>query len=71
MKTRKKKADASNSKAKKKERSLSTEIIGILLIFLAIFSFLSLVGYDSKDPSAFTTAPPGYHVLIYAGRFGS
>lgn len=71
MKTRKKKADASNSKAKKKERSLSTEIIGILLIFLAIFSFLSLVGYDSKDPSAFTTAPPGYHVHNYAGRIGS
>lgn len=71
MKTRKKRADASNSKAKKKERSLSTEIIGILLVFLAVFSFLSLISYDSKDPSAFTTAPSGYHVHNYAGRIGA
>ena len=51
---RKKKRDileASSLKLLRKRGIRSFEIIGIFLIFLAVFIFLSLISYDSRDPS--------------------
>jgi S-DNA-T family DNA segregation ATPase FtsK/SpoIIIE len=72
MKKRKRiKQAPSKQKPKKKKRLRTSEIIGIFLFFLAIFLFLSLISYDSKDPSWASAAPSGQKISNYAGKAGA
>lgn len=61
---------------KQKRRVRSSDIIGIILIFLAAFIFLSLISYNSLDPSWTNTgwanaSPPSYKIHNYTGRLGA
>ena len=72
MKKRKrKKQAASNQKPKRKKPLRTSEIIGISLSFLAIFLFVSLISYDSKDPSWASAAPSDQKISNYAGKAGA
>ena len=72
MKKRKrKKQAASNQKSKRKKRLRTSEIIGIFLFFLAIFLFISLISYDSKDPSWASATPSDQKISNYAGKAGA
>jgi len=72
MKKRKRKKQAASSqKPKKKKRLRTSEIIGIFLFFLAIFLFISLISYDSKDPSWASAAPSDQKISNYAGKVGA
>jgi S-DNA-T family DNA segregation ATPase FtsK/SpoIIIE len=60
----------------KKKQVTSSEIIGIFLIFLAVFILISLISYDSRDPSWTNTgwanaAPSSYRIHNFAGRVGA
>jgi S-DNA-T family DNA segregation ATPase FtsK/SpoIIIE len=60
--------------APKKDRKLrvkSPEIIGLLLIFVGIFLFLSLISYDSLDPSWASTSSADQKIQNIAGRVGA
>jgi S-DNA-T family DNA segregation ATPase FtsK/SpoIIIE len=60
-----------NAKAAAKKTGLAVEITGVILIFLALFGFISVVSFDAKDPS-FTTLPEAGHVTRnLAGNAGS
>ena len=67
---KKPKKGAANGKPSARKQSRAVEIIGLLLLFLAIFSLISLVSYDSKDPS-FANVTPGRHVTNFAGHAGA
>ncbi|UCC38931.1 MAG: DNA translocase FtsK [Candidatus Aminicenantes bacterium] len=72
MKKRKRKKSASsNQKFKRKKRLRSSEIIGIFLFFLAIFLFISLISYDSKDPSWASATPSDQKISNYGGKVGA
>ena len=65
-----------SQKREKEKQSRSSEIIGIILIFLAVFIFISLISYDSRDPSWTNTgwanaAPSNYKIHNFAGRVGA
>lgn len=70
-KQRTKKFNATSKKLKRKRQVKFTEIIGVLLIFLAIFFLISLISYDSHDPSWATATPPTHKIHNYAGRAGA
>jgi S-DNA-T family DNA segregation ATPase FtsK/SpoIIIE len=60
-----------NGKATAKKSALAVEITGVLLIFLALFAFISVVSYRSSDPS-FANVPTAEHqVLNFAGTAGA
>ena len=72
MKSRKKKKiDPSSQKPKRKRRFSSVEIIGILLLFLAIFSFISLISYHPQDPSWANVTSADQKIHNYGGRVGA
>ncbi|MGZ3719372.1 MAG: DNA translocase FtsK [Bdellovibrionota bacterium] len=62
---------ASSSSAKKSGASshLLQDLLGLIFLFLAIFTLLSLVSYSSQDPSFFTSAKS--HAKNLAGLVGS
>lgn len=70
-KNKKKKSGISPHKPKRKKRIRSSEIIAILLLFLALFIFLSLISYDSKDPSWANVTTSNQKIHNYAGRAGA
>ena len=47
------------------------EIAGALLIFLALISFLSLIGFDANDPTLGSASFPDQKPHNYAGRVGA
>lgn len=49
-------AASANSKKKPASSHLLQDLLGLSFIFLAIFTFLSLISYSSQDPSFFTSA---------------
>jgi S-DNA-T family DNA segregation ATPase FtsK/SpoIIIE len=68
--------EASSLKLLKKRGIRSFEIAGILLIFLAVFIFLSLISYDSRDPSWTNTgwantSAASQKIHNYTGRVGA
>jgi len=72
MKKGKKRAKAKPSpRLKRKKRISSIEITGIFLIFLAVFFFVCLISYDSRDPSWFTASSSDQSIHNYAGRVGA
>jgi len=63
-------------KQEKKKQVKSSEIIGLFLFFLAVFILISLISYDSRDPSWTNTgwanaAPSNYRIHNFAGRAGA
>jgi S-DNA-T family DNA segregation ATPase FtsK/SpoIIIE len=57
--------------APKKSRPLAAEIAGIVLLFAALFLLVSLIGYDSADPSWAHAGPPGQKVHNIGGPVGA
>ncbi|MDD8026672.1 MAG: DNA translocase FtsK [Acidobacteriota bacterium] len=53
------------------KRPLTTEIAGVILLAAALLLLLSLIGYDSQDPSWARTVDPGYKVRNIGGRVGA
>jgi len=76
---KKKKMDlesAVSQKLKRKKRVLSSDITGIFLIFAAILIFVSLISYDSRDPSWTNTGwanadPTILKIHNFAGKTGA
>jgi len=75
VKKRKKSAgggkNGKNGKAAAKKGALAVEITGVLLVFLALFGFISVISFDSKDPSFDTLPTAGHAVRNFAGSVGS
>jgi S-DNA-T family DNA segregation ATPase FtsK/SpoIIIE len=67
----KKKSPTSLRKPKKKKGVSSSEILGILSIFLAAFFIVSLLSYHSQDPSWATVSTSSQKIQNYAGRVGA
>ena len=70
MKKKKKKPAKSLKNSPQKKRSYSGEIAGVLLILLAAFILLSLISYDSHDPSWATGSSAEQDIHNYGGRVG-
>ena len=68
---KKKKSTTSKSNSPQKKRSYSGEITGIFLILLAAFILLSLISYDSFDPSWATGSSTEQDIHNYGGRVGA
>ncbi len=64
------KSNGRNS-ASKRKNPLSLEIAGILLLFGALFLLLSLISYDSQDPSWAQAAAPGRGTRNIGGKVGA
>ena len=64
-------ARSNGSKPAPKKKPLSLEIVGILLLFVALFLLLSLISYDSKDPSWVSSGPPHHDIRNIGGRVGA
>jgi S-DNA-T family DNA segregation ATPase FtsK/SpoIIIE len=54
-----------------KKAALAVEITGVLLVFLALFAFVSVISYTAKDPSFANVPSAGYKVRNFAGRTGA
>lgn len=70
-KKKKKNSPTSLRKPKKKKGVSSSEILGILSIFLAAFFIVSLLSYHSQDPSWATVSTSSQKIQNYAGRVGA
>jgi DNA segregation ATPase FtsK/SpoIIIE, S-DNA-T family len=66
-----KKKNGSSPKPEKRKRGLASEIMAVFMIFFGIFCLLSLVSYDSGDPSWANIPAAGQKVHNYAGRVGA
>ncbi len=62
---------AANGRSPAAKQGRAAEITGLVLIFFALFALISLVSYNSLDPSFANAPPPGYHVHNYAGHVGA
>jgi S-DNA-T family DNA segregation ATPase FtsK/SpoIIIE len=60
-----------NGKASPKKQALAIEITGVLLVFLALFAFISVISFDAKDPSFATVPTAGHPIRNFAGSVGS
>jgi len=56
---------------RRKKRIIFSEIIGVFLIFLALFFLISLVSYDPQDPSWANVTSSAQKIHNYAGRAGA
>jgi len=68
---KKKKIDPRSLKPKRKKRIRSLEIVAILLFFLAVFSFISLISYNPQDPSWANVTSAGQKIHNYGGKVGA
>jgi len=59
------------SKTRPKGRAVAAEIAGILLLALAAFLVVSLIGYDPADPSLFSGSSGAAKVRNLGGRAGA
>ena len=64
-------ARSSGGKPAPKKKTLSLEIVGILLLFVALFLLLSLISYNPKDPSWVSSGTPQHGVRNIGGRVGA
>ncbi len=65
------KRNGASSRPEKRKPGLAAEIVAVLMIFVGIFALLSLVSYDSRDPSWANSLEAGHGVRNYAGRAGA
>lgn len=68
-KTRKKAPTSRKSKQKKRVRA--PELSGLILILVSLFLLISLISYNSQDPSWASTTSPGAKVNNYGGKAGA
>lgn len=68
---KKKNAAKSLKKSPQKKRTYSGEIAGVLLILLASFILLSLISYDSHDPSWAAGSSAKQDIHNFGGRVGA
>jgi len=66
----------SSARSRRKKGIRSSDIIGIILVFLAVFFFISLISYNSSDPSWTNTGwaeaqPSGQRVHNAIGKAGA
>jgi S-DNA-T family DNA segregation ATPase FtsK/SpoIIIE len=72
MKSRKKKRTSSSQKnAQRKKHFRSAEVVSLLILLLAVFTLISLVSYDSHDPSWASVSSLGQKTHNYGGRVGA
>jgi DNA segregation ATPase FtsK/SpoIIIE, S-DNA-T family len=72
MKSRKKKrTSASPKNDKRKKHFRSAEVVSLLALLLAVFTFISLVSYNAHDPSWASVSSPGQKTHNYGGRVGA
>ena len=71
MKRVQRKRNGASSRPEKRKPGLAVEIVAVLMVFVAIFALLSLVSYDSRDPSWANSLESGHDVHNYAGRAGA
>jgi len=72
MKSRKKKkSSASEKKDARKKRLRSAEVIGLIVLLFAVFTFISLLSFDAHDPSWASVASPGQGTHNYGGKIGA
>ena len=57
-----KKKNGSSPKPEKRKRGLASEILAVFMIFFGVFCLLSLVSYDSGDPSWANIPAAGHRV---------
>lgn len=67
---RAKKEKKSEKKEGQKNKILA-EVISVILIFLAAFSFLSIFTYNPADPTWASTSPPGHRIQNFGGKLGA
>ena len=70
-KRRKKGANGRNGKAAARKSALAVEITGVVLVICALFAFISVVSYDSGDPSFAAAPAAGHDIRNFAGRVGA
>ncbi|MDH5466341.1 MAG: DNA translocase FtsK 4TM domain-containing protein [Candidatus Aminicenantes bacterium] len=63
-------------RSRRKKGVRSSDIIGVILVFLAVFFFISLISYDSSDPSWTNTGwaeaqPSGQRIHNAIGKAGA
>jgi DNA segregation ATPase FtsK/SpoIIIE, S-DNA-T family len=58
-------------KKSKKRPRITADIVGLLLLFFAIFLFLSLITYNSQDPSWASSSTDPQKIHNIAGRAGA
>jgi len=68
-KTRKK--APTSRKSKQKKRVKVPELSGLILILVSLFLLISLISYNSQDPSWASTTSPGTKVNNYGGKAGA
>ncbi len=77
MKKRKKISSSLSPRRPRRKKSVgSSDVIGIILIFVAVFLFISLISYDSQDPSWTNTGwadaePSELKIHNYIGKAGA
>ena len=70
-KTKRKMQPSAVKKAPGRGRVIASEIAGVLLLFLAIYLLVSLIGFSKDDPSLFSAVGPGGKIHNYGGRLGA
>jgi S-DNA-T family DNA segregation ATPase FtsK/SpoIIIE len=68
---KKEKNQSKNNHQKETRQKLWIEIIALLAIFLALFSFISLVSYNPADPSWANVPVEGHKTQNFGGRVGA
>lgn len=63
------KSNAESKKKNPKKRDIRREIAGVILIFLALFLLVSLISYNSEDPSWASSS--GEKINNFGGRVGA
>ncbi|MGB9893018.1 MAG: DNA translocase FtsK, partial [Candidatus Saccharicenans sp.] len=65
------KKDKKEEKKEGRKHHLLIEVLAMAMVFLAIFSLLSLVSYNPSDPTWATTPPPGHKTQNFGGQVGA
>jgi S-DNA-T family DNA segregation ATPase FtsK/SpoIIIE len=71
MSAKKKRPVAAASRAAKRKNIISSEVAGVVLVFIAAFLLISIVSYDRRDPSWANSVSPGEAIRNWGGRVGA
>jgi len=71
MKKQRKKKAARTKKNSPKRRIRSFEVFCFLLILFSLYTLISLVSYNAKDPSWASATAPGQKIQNYGGKVGA